>query len=129
MGIQQMMLSAVADFVWLTSHTVGPADVTTGILISNDGTVQDHPSTGGYVFYEYWITPQSNMSAYEVSATQIAGDTVTGSDLDTWLPLSSDVEWTCAGDAAFAALEITIRRISDSVEMVTGLITLQNLDV
>jgi hypothetical protein len=65
---------------------------TAGVIFHSDGSLSIYyvgvPNVIGY-----WLTPQTNMSDYEIRATLNSGDTPTGT-LSTWEALTTDRQWT-----------------------------------
>lgn len=86
----------------LTSEPLGApgvvsiSDATSNGFAGDDAGVIFH-SNGNFSRYIHfvpivtstWLTPQTNMSQYEIRFTAISGTPSTGT-LDTWLPLSSN---------------------------------------
>lgn len=72
-------------------------------------------SNGSYsVYYNgvpivdgYWITPQTNMSDYEIRATLDSGDTPDTGTQGSWLALSTSREWTQASASGIETSSLT----------------------
>lgn len=104
----------------VTRATAFPTDATATYTLLSNGTVDRSPVG----FVENWITPTSAAgAAYEALLHQVSGSTITGSALDTWLPLSSNRAWslTQAGAGELVAVAtVSIRRASDAVVLATA---------
>jgi hypothetical protein len=63
-------------------------DDTAGVVFNSTGTFARYVS-GLLITEGNWITPQTNMSSYEIRFTSSTGDAPTGGTLDTWLSLGT----------------------------------------
>lgn len=66
--------------------------MTAGVSLNGNGSLSIYYN-GSPIVVGYWITPQTNMSDYEVRATLSSGNTPTGT-LGSWLSLGTTKSWT-----------------------------------
>jgi hypothetical protein len=75
-----------------------------------------------------WISPQTNMAAYEARVTVLSGSLTAGTS-GSWLSLGSDQTWTrndtLGGGSSICSFTLEIRRASDGTVMASGSITLE----
>lgn len=112
------------DIRFLAAASVSGTGVAPSVV-----SISDTTSTGNYgktagisigsngAFYTYihnaaietskWITPQTNMSDYEVRATLSSGDTPTGT-FDTWQALTASRTWTLTSTVVDETLSATV---------------------
>ncbi len=106
------------------------SEATAGISFNNNGSYALYYN-GVPIVDGYWITPQTNISEYEIYATLDSGDTPTGT-FSSWLPLSTSRSWTLASTSPSGILtsEITfkIRWTGNNEEQDTGVVTLYASD-
>lgn len=117
----------------LSADNSGGGSATSQYEVGIDGAVYvstaTNPDTGGFVSAGAWITPAANAGNYQVRATLASGDTPSGT-LGTYLALtSSNAGWgvTRAGGnlgTTSCVLNMSLRRVSDSVEVTTWQVTL-----
>lgn len=91
----------------------GPVSCT--VTFKNDGNITGHISDVANTDAGDWISPKDSFSNYEIKAHQESGNTISGSALDTWLGLGSNLSWTITdgvfgGASANAVISFQIRR-------------------
>jgi len=88
-----------------------------GVTFNSNGSLALYYA-GVPIVVGYWLTPQSNMSAYEIRATLDSGDTPDGT-LGSWLNLGSNQQWTLtpggAPDTVSCTLTIEVRWTGNNV--------------
>lgn len=111
------------------------------VALADDERTTSHNSVwtlgaDGYTYFGYapgfvvqgpqWINPRTGMEQFEVMVS-LAGDPLhVDSGTDAWLSCSSAPSWgyNMVGDAASGELSVSIRRLSDGVEVDTATILL-----
>lgn len=75
---------------------------------------------------EYWITPQSGMSGYEVRANIIFGTLFSGT-ANTWQNLGSTRTWSISVSSGIRTTQIVlqIRAVGDTTVLASATITLE----
>lgn len=106
--------------------STGARGRTAGVIASNNGMFYSYISNAPVVVFN-WITPQTNVSQYEIRAT-LTGDALTTGTVDTWQALSSSRSWTLStaveSDTASSSLLLEIRWTGNNVVQDSATITL-----
>lgn len=98
---------------------------TAGIQFKNNGSYALYYD-GTPIVDGYWITPQTNISQYEIYATKDSGTTPTTGTLTTWQALSTTRSWTLTSLSSDVTCDLTfqIRWTGDNSVQDTGTVTL-----
>lgn len=113
----------------VTGFKITPTDVTVTYSIDAAGTIT-RVVNGVLNTVGTWITPGSSAANYQVMATYVSGDTLSGgSGLGTWLNCTSDQAWfltnTFNGDnTKQTVIFVQIRRASDGVVVASANVTI-----
>lgn len=88
-GIVSYPGGSVSDF------RIAPTDARAAFLFQRNGEVFKKKATDAATFWHDWADPKNSSVGddYEIRATMIFGDDLSGSALDTWLPLTTSREW------------------------------------
>jgi hypothetical protein len=120
-------ISDITSFVDVAT----PSNATSFYSLNTDGTVTYADSNGTGTLLENWVTPTSLAgAAYEARATKVSGNNLTSGTLGTWLPISSNLQWTLTRSSIGSlqtVLTIEIRRASDLIVLDSATVTLHSL--
>lgn len=109
--------------------TSSPVNAAAQFLLTNTGDIQSTVNGGQNALFDVgdWITPKSNMSAYECRATLQLGSLSSGTT-GAWQSLSTTRSWSKVAVPGTgiqqAAFLLEIRRASDSVVVASTQISL-----
>lgn len=93
------------------------------LQFNTDGYVYASSSTTQLVQQYLWRTGIGSSSDYQVYATVVGGFTPTGSALDTWITISSNVQWNVsatAGNFRSSTLDVSIRLAASPNTLLAG---------
>ena len=96
------------------------ANATATYQLNLNGNVYQKLNAGAYTLVPdgaNWCVPASQASNYECYATLSSGSGITGSALNTWLPLTATQEWIVTRSTVGvrdATINVGIRRIGDT---------------
>lgn len=114
---------------FVSDAVLGVGTAVANYIIRANGRVQ-HEVSGGFPFdVGAWITPQANMTDYQLRTTLVSGS-LNGGQITTpnWIPLGTiDYSWFVIRSSpgqSQAVVQIEIRRASDGVVLVDSPINL-----
>jgi len=82
------------------------SSMTAGVSLNGNGSLSIYYN-GSPIVVGDWITPQTNMSDYEVRATLSSGDTPDGT-LGSWLSLATTKSWTLQSSSGALSSDILL---------------------
>ncbi len=131
MGIMQLFAAAGGDSFTLvdheaTSEAISPATATASFSLANDGDIDGTAGSNTIVDIGDWLSPKTNMSAYECQMDIVSGSFTSGTT-GSRLSLGASRTWTKAqatNGSSSVVGTLTIYRISDGAAVDSATITL-----
>jgi hypothetical protein len=108
------------------AEAISPSAATASFALASDGDIDRTSGTNTVSDLGDWITPQTNMAAYECRFDLLSG-TLTSGTTGAWQSLSSTRTWTkqqTTNGTSSASGTLSIRRASDATVLDTATITL-----
>jgi hypothetical protein len=112
-----------------SSESVSPAAATAGYRLTSAGNIEFTTGDNNFSDQGDWISPQTNMAAYECRADMVSG-TLTSGTTGAWQSLSTTRTWQLqrtTNGTSTASFTLQIRRTSDATVMDTATISLTAL--